>query len=334
MNNDLAYYVQRYFSAYLIAQRHYGANTIASYRDTFRLLLVFLDEKHHKKSCLKILDVGYDCCSSFLQWLEESRGNTVSTRNVRLAHLKSFFGYVYLQAPEFADHCNQVLSIPFANVGRKPPEYLTTDAVAHLLQSVDAKKKEGLRHLALLSLMYDSGCRAQELIGLHVCDVQFRKCYRVYVHGKGDKYREIPILPETADILQKYIRTYNLQKTSVLFTNINGEPLTRQGIRYIIRKYVTKAKEGHPDEFETEGFPHLLRHSKATHLVDAGVNIYNIRDFLGHESVVTTEVYLTSNLETSRKAIEAAASKTVPLSGDYYSAREKENLMKFLETLC
>lgn len=334
MNDNLAYYVQRYFSAYLMAQRHYGDNTIASYRDTFRLLLIFLDEKPHKKSSLKITDVGYECCSTFLQWLEESRGNAVSTRNVRLAHLKSFFNYVYLQAPEFADHCNLVLSIPFANVGRKPPKYLTIEALAHLLQSVDAKKKEGLRHLALLSLLYDSGCRAQELISLRVCDVQFRKCYRVYVHGKGDKYREIPILPETAAILQKYIRIYNLQNTSVLFTNVNCEPLTRQGIRYIIRKYVAEAREGHPDEFETEGFPHLFRHSKATHLVDSGVNIYNIRDFLGHESVVTTEVYLTANLELSRKVIEAAASKTVPQSGDFYSAKEKESLMEFLETLC
>lgn len=334
MTDSFAFHVQRYFSSYLIAQRHYGVNTIASYRDTFRLMLKYLQEKPHRKTGFKISDVGYECCNSFLQWLEESRGNSVSTRNVRLAHLKSFFGYVYLQSPEYADICNKVLSIPFANVGRKPPESLTTDALTHLLHSVDIKKKEGLRHLAILALMYDSGCRVQELIGMRVCDVQFGNYHRVSVHGKGDKYREIPILPETADIIQKYIKLFHLEKTAVLFLNVKGEPLTRQGIRYIIRKYIAIAKSECPEEFKIEGYPHLLRHSKATHLIDAGVNIYNIRDFLGHESIVTTQVYLTSNPEVSRKVIEEAALKTVPLSGDFYTAKEKEDLMSFLETLC
>jgi integrase/recombinase XerD len=334
MNDGFAFYVQRYFSAYLIAQRHYGENTIASYRDTFRLLLIYLDEKPHKKSGFKMAEIGYECCTSFLQWLEDSRGSAASTRNVRLAHLKSFYGYVYLHSPEYAAHCSKVLSVPFAKAEKKPPGYLTTDAITHLLHCVDAKEKEGLRHLAILSLLYDSGCRVQELIGLRVSDIQCGKCCRIFVHGKGDKYREIPILPETADILQKYVRTYALQKTSILFANVKGESLTRQGIRHIIRKYVTIAQEEHPDEFETGGFPHLLRHSKATHLVNSGVNLYNIRDFLGHESVVTTQIYLTSNPEVTRKAIEAAASKTVPQSADFYSAKEKEDLMAFLETLC
>lgn len=334
MNDSFAFHVQRYFSAYLMAQRHYGANTIASYRDTFRLLLAYLDGTGHKKSGLKLAEVGRDCCASFLQWLEEARDNAVSTRNVRLAHLKSFYGYVYLQAPEHTEFCNGVLSIPFAKMGKKPPGCLTTDAVARLLHCVDSREKGGLGHLSILSLIYDSGCRVQELIELHVSDFQFGKCCRVFVHGKGDKYREIPILPETEIILQKYVKAYALQNTSILFTNAKGEHLTRQGVRYIVRKYASIVQKDHPEDFEAGSSPHILRHSKATHLVNAGVNIYNIRDFLGHESVVTTQVYLTTNPEVTRLAIEAAASKTVPQSTDFYSEKEKEDLMAFLETLC
>ncbi len=333
INDNFAFYVQRYFTAYLMAQRHYGGNTIASYRDTFRLLLVYLAEKPHKKTTHKMVDIDYESCISFLRWLENVRGNAASTRNVRLAHLKSFYSYVYLQAPEYTDLCNKVLAIPFAKTEKKPPEYLTTDEISHLLNSIDANEKVGLRHLAILSLLYDSACRVQELIELLVSDIQFGKYCSIYVHGKGDKYREIPIFSETAAILQKYVKVYDLQKTSHLFANVTGEPLTRQGVRYIVRKYMSLAKNVHVDEFDTACSPHILRHSKATHLVNSGVNIYNIRDFLGHESVVTTQVYLTSNPEVTRKAIEAAAAHTVPHSADYYSEREKEDLMSFLESL-
>ncbi len=319
--------------SYLIGQHNYGSNTLSSYRDTFRLLLIYLKSSGSKKRRTPITDINKDCVLSFLMWLESERHNSASTKNVRLAHLKSFYSYVQMTAPELAVHCDSVMNIPFTKVEKRPPAYMTEDAVGHLLHSIDRNNRQGIRHLAILSLLYDSGCRAQELIDLKVSDIQFEKGRRIYVHGKGDKYREIPILTDTEKIIQKYISIYRLDSDDLLFTNHRGDKLTRQGIRYILRKYADSLREKHPNEFEPNAHPHLLRHSKATHLVNAGVNIYNVRDFLGHSSVVTTQVYLTSNPEVTRKAIERASAKTVPQSADFYTAEEKHTLMDFLDTL-
>ncbi len=210
---------------------------------------------------------------------------------------------------------------------------MTEDTISHMLDSIDASSKEGLRHLAMLSLLYDSGCRVQELIDLKVKDVQLEKSQRIFVHGKGNKYREIPILPGTGKIIRRYIKVFSLAAQDQLFVNKQGNALTRQGVRYILQKYALIAKEKNPCDFDGQAHPHLLRHSKATHLVNNGVNVYNVRDFLGHSSVKTTQVYLTSNPEVTRKAIETVASQTVPDSADYYSETEKQSLMDYLETL-
>ena len=210
---------------------------------------------------------------------------------------------------------------------------MSTDAIKQIMSSIDLSSDEGLRHLALLSLMYDSACRVQEIISLNVMDFQSGKCCRIYVHGKGNKYRSIPLLCETERIVSKYIRQFHLKPESPLFSNRNGERLTRQGIRYIIRKYAKASNDASPGIIEGSVYPHRMRHSKATHLVDNGVNIYNVRDFLGHESVATTQVYLTTNPEVTRKAIESVAEKTVPESLDFYSDKEKDDLLSFLDSL-
>ncbi len=333
MNKSLSFYVQRYFSSYLIRQNNYGKNTLSSYRDTFKLLLTYIDKCGRRKKNVLITEIDKPCVLNFLEWLENSRSNSTSTRNVRLAHLKSFFHYTKLECPELADLCESVMDIPFMDVEKRPPEYMTEDTVFHLLHSIDTNSKDGIRHLAILSLLYDSGCRVQELIDLKVRDVQLEKGQRIFVHGKGNRYREIPLLPDTGKIIQKYIKVFSLTEQDQLFTNKQGNPLTRQGIRYILQKYALKSREKNPGDFEGQAHPHLLRHSKATHLVNNGVNVYNVRDFLGHSSVKTTQVYLTSNPEVTRKAIKTVASQTVPDSTDYYSETEKQSLMDYLETL-
>lgn len=333
MSKSLSFYVQRYFSSYLIRQNNYGRNTLSSYRDTFKLLLTYLDKCNMRKKNILIADINKPCVLDFLEWLTNSRGNSASTRNVRLAHLKSFFHFTRIESPELADQCESVMSIPFTDVEKRPPEYMTEDSVSHLLHSIDTGSKEGLRHLAILSLLYDSGCRVQELIDLKVQDIQLEKGQRMFVHGKGNKYREIPIMPDTGKIIRKYIKVFSLTAQDQLFANKQGKPLTRQGIRYILQKYALMAKKDNPGDFDGQAHPHLLRHSKATHLVNSGVNIYNIRDFLGHSSVNTTQVYLASNPEVTRKVIETVASQTVTDSAAYFSETEKQALMDYLETL-
>lgn len=333
MNNLFSFYLQRYFMTYLIKQHNYGQNTVSSYRDTFRLLLMFIAESRPKVSTLKIEEIGYDLICKFMSWLEVNRKNSVSTMNVRLAHIKSFFRYLMMSSPEYADQCNKILNIPFGKAEKKPPACLSTAATKSLLAVVDSKTKDGLRHLAIMSLLYDSGCRVQELIDLNVSDFHSGQCSRIYVHGKGNKFRSIPLLGETEKILSKYVKQFKLSADSPLFSNKRGDRLTRQGVRHILSKYTEMAKTKEPDVIIGSVYPHLLRHSKASHLVDGGINIYNVRDFLGHESVATTQVYLTSNPNVTRKAIESAAAQTVPESVNHFSPEERDDLISFLDSL-
>ena len=333
MADSFSFDVQRYFMSYLMKQHNYGANTISSYRDTFKLLYSFLVNTDVNVSRIVIDDISHDKVIEFMTWLGETRKNGVSTKNVRLAHIKSFFRYVMMTAPEHSDQCRKVLSIPFGKEDKKPPACMSKDAIKQMLALIDSSSDEGLRHLALLSLMYDSACRVQEIIALSVKDFQAGQCCRIYVRGKGNKYRSIPLLSETEKIVSKYIKHFQLTPEAPLFSNKIGERLTRQGIRYIIRKYSKMVNQAKPGTIEGSVYPHRMRHSKATHLVDSGINIYNVRDFLGHESVATTQIYLTTNPEVTRKAIESVAEKTVPESLDFFTKEERDDLLSFLDSL-
>ena len=333
MADSFSFYVQRYFMSYLMKQHNYGANTISSYRDTFKLLYSFLVNTDVNVSRIVIDDISHDKVIEFMTWLGETRKNGVSTKNVRLAHIKSFFRYVMMTAPEHSDQCRKVLSIPFGKEDKKPPACMSKDAIKQMLALIDSSSDEGLRHLALLSLMYDSACRVQEIIALSVKDFQAGQCCRIYVRGKGNKYRSIPLLSETEKIVSRYIKHFQLAPEAPLFSNKIGERLTRQGIRYIIRKYSKMVNQAKPGTIEGSVYPHRMRHSKATHLVDSGINIYNVRDFLGHESVATTQIYLTTNPEVTRKAIESVAEKTVPESLDFFTKEERDDLLSFLDSL-
>ncbi len=333
MSENFSFYVQRYFMSYLIKQHNYGPNTISSYRDTFKLLLSFIASTSADASKISINDITHDKMVEFMTWLSDVRKNGVSTKNVRLAHIKSFFRYVMMTAPEHSYQCSKVLGIPFGKEDKKPPACMSTDAIKQMLALIDSASDEGLRHLALLSLMYDSACRVQEIIGLSVKDFHAGKCCRIYVYGKGNKYRSIPLLNETERIVSKYIKHFHLDPEAPLFCNKKGERLTRQGIRYIIRKYSQMVNESSPGTIDGSVYPHRMRHSKASHLVDSGINIYNVRDFLGHESVATTQIYLTTNPEVTRRAIESVAKKTVPESIDYFTKEERDDLLSFLDSL-
>lgn len=333
MNDSFSYYVQKYFTSYLIGENDFGKNTISSYRDTFKLLVKFLESSVTPKKNLPITKIDKERVLAFLKWLEIQRGNSKTTRNIRLAHLKSFYHYTQKSVPELAFLCESIRDISFAITEKKPPVFMSEDAVGHLLASVDKTSSDGIRHLAILALLYDSGCRVQELIDLKVSDVQLDKYRQIYVHGKGDKYRNILILPETAVLLIKYISIYKLESSDWLFSNRGGNQLTRQGIRYILRKYTDLIKSVCSEKAVLKAHPHLMRHSKATHLVHRGINIYNVKDFLGHESVETTQIYVTSSPEVTRNAIEHASSKTVPDSTDFYTQDEKQVLMDFLDTI-
>ncbi|MBR3314750.1 MAG: tyrosine-type recombinase/integrase [Atopobiaceae bacterium] len=326
--------VQRFFRGYLVRQRGYGTNTVASYRDTFRLLVSFLGEGGARLESLEMADLGKSSVTDFLCWLEGTRGNSVSTRNVRLAHLRSFAAYAMSISPEDAGACVEVLSLRPKREVSAPPDALSVGEVRLLLASPGTDTPMGLRDTALLTLLYDSACRAQELADMDVCDLALRPPCTARVLGKGRKARDIPLLDETGELLAAYVEAFSLGSGSPLFLNRSGMRLTRAGVSNVVERHWARVVKSHPEEVShAKAKPHLLRHSKATHLVDENVNIYHVRDFLGHASVTTTQVYLKSNPRRMREAIETAAESTVMPGADYYSPDKKAELLAFLDML-
>lgn len=326
--------VQDYFRTYLKLQRGYGDNTLASYRDTFKLLVAFLSESGRKVEALEMADVGKDVITGYLCWLEESRGNAASTRNVRLAHVKSFASYIVTVSPEDAGACAAIASIPAKRQRSAPPDALSVEEVDCLLAAPGTDTKQGLRDSALLALLYDSACRASELVAMDVRDVTVRGTCYARIDGKGNKKRTVPLLDETGELLAAYVAAYSLPPESPLFVNRSGRRLTRSGVADVVKRHWKRAAEAHPEiAAHGKASPHLARHSKATHLVEADVNIYYVRDFLGHESVETTMVYLKRNLGKMREAVSAASERLAKPGDSFYTEDKKAELLAFLDTL-
>lgn len=334
MKSDyFSYYVQQYFTKYLRIQRGYGNNTISSYSMTFSLFIRFIGSETVSK--LKLEDLTRKTVMDFLDSLQNDRNNSDSSRNVRLAHFKSFFGFVFIEEPSLIDICRSMATIPFKKIPKIPPACLSEEAVRKILCLPGTDTLEGLKHSTLLVVLYDSACRVQEIIDLKVEDIYFGKHCRIRVNGKGNKKRDIPLLEETSRLLKAYIKKFKLDDNDLLFESRTGGKMTRQGISYILKKYALKASSTNKGLIgkDISLSPHLLRHTKATHLVNAGVHIFNVRDFLGHESIATTQVYLTSNAENTRKTLEKAASSIGIQAKSSYSQSEIMDLEDFLDTL-
>lgn len=332
MNTSLTTLITSFFTTYLPNVVGYSENTIKSYRDTFILLFSFADEKHLCPRGRVNTDIFCkENIINFLEWLESSRNASVSTRNQRLAALKSFCKYASSNAIEYLDIFQQVLDIKPKKGLSKTVDYLSVDAVALLIKKPNSSTHNGIRDLALLSLLYESGCRVQEIIDVKSGNISYNAPTTITVIGKGNKVRIIPLSPNVTTIIGRYVKTYRISNPEQhLFTNHHKEPLTRSGITYILRKYAEKAKQEESALFgNTNVHPHVLRHSKAMHLLESGVNLIYIRDFLGHSSVTTTEIYAKSNPEIKRKYLEAAA-LNLDSAINKYSEKEKQTLLDWL----
>lgn len=333
MNNHFSYYVQQYFLKYLIKQRGYGINTTASYSTTFTLFIKYIGPD--KARDLQLIDLSKKTIEDFLDWLKTSRGNCDSTINTRLEHFKSFANFLLIEEPSCMEICSRISSIPLRKTPKVPPKSVSEEVIKGILKMPGTKSKTGLKDSAMLAVLYDSACRVNELISLKVEHVTFGNHCRIHVNGKGNKQRDIPLMPNTSKLLKIYIRKARLNNGNYLFESRIGGKMTRQGVSYILQKYADKLlQDGQifvADEVSIS--PHSVRHSKATHLVNAGVNIFNVRDFLGHESISTTQIYLTSNPEFTRKAIETAAEKIGVSANTTYSSEQMDELEAFLKTM-
>jgi integrase/recombinase XerD len=334
MNNyDFPEILTIFFSKYMSGQRGLSINTIKAYRDTFVLLFRFLAEKKKiKPEQITFIKFNRQIVLDFMEWLEMENGSSVATRNNRLAAIHAFTRYAMMERPEFAGVCKNILAIRSKKIQTKALDYLTIAELKHVLAQPNTTTHQGQRDLALLSFLYDSAARVQELIDLTLADVRFEKPATVKLKGKGNKERIIPIMPATAKIMSVYIKMHGLNNlTQYVFTNQSGKQLSRSGVSYIINKYVVEAiKQCSSLKFK-KVTPHVFRHSKGMHLTAANVNIIYIRDFFGHSSIQITERYAKADPTIKRKAIEKASANILPSCR--YSKKEQQELLDFLKGL-
>lgn len=329
--NTFSYHLTKYFAEYLPKQTAASPNTILSYRDTFVQLMEFYKWEYRlPPEKLEYGDFTAIRIESFLAHLETARGISISTRNQRLAAIHAFFRYLQYRDPAGFEQCAQVLSVPFKKAPVTPMNYMSVEEVRLLFSIPDQRQDSQLRDLSIMVLLYETGARVQELIDLCPVNIRFSATVAVELHGKGNKTRLVPVNADAAAIVRNYIRRCNrTDADEPLFVNRKGEKLTRAGIQYIIDKYVSTARGRHPELFKNKITNHCFRHSKAMHLLEAGVNLIYIRDLLGHTSVVTTEIYAKTNPKVKEEQLKKhSASVETP---QRYSEKQKEDLINWLK---
>ena len=305
--NALGRALRGFLTDYLPRVRGASRHTVLSYRDAFKLLLRFLAARHRRPpAVLDLPDLAPKQVLAFLDDLETARGSSVSTRNSRLAAVQSFARYAAALYPEHLELCQGILALPSKRGPQRIVQYLEADEMRALLEAPDCSTSEGRRDRAMLMLMYNSGARVQEILDLRPGDLQLKRPFQVRLVGKGRKERICPLLPETAEALRALLERAKSGPAGdgELFRNRYGQPLTRFGVHYLLKKHARTASSTAPTLREKRVHPHLLRHTTATHLLQSGVDLVTISHWLGHASVETTNRYLEVNLEMKRAAIE------------------------------
>lgn len=331
---DFSKYISDFISRYLPNERGASGNTITAYSNTFVLLLNFFQkEKLIKPEKLTLDKIKKETVIEFLDWIQKERNCSSSTRNSRLAAIHSFYKYLQIESLDNFHECQKILSIRFKKTPADTMNYLSIDGIKLLLQQPDTTTPKGRRDLTLLSLMYDSGARVQEIIDLTPSMLRLNKPATIKIIGKGNKARLVPMLDAQIDHLKNYLKENRLNEPLAnmypLFFNSRKEKLTRAGINHIVHRYSKTARGENKMIIPEKISCHSLRHSKAMHLLQAGVNLVYIRDILGHVSVQTTEIYARADSKQKRKAIEKAYVNVNPDEEPIWT--ENENLITWLK---
>ena len=334
----MALLLKDFFETYLPKERGVSSHTIRSYSATFQSLYAFFkDNKGIRANKLFVKDLSRRSINDYLNWLEMEKGNKVSTRNSRLASVKAFCHYAQYKDFKNIARWQEILSIKSKKSDMPCISFLTQEGMKTLLSEVPTDTIQGRRHLAILAFLYDTGARANELISFSAHNLNLTKPYHVILSGKGRKKRIVPIHEKLVLILKAYMKDANIELNNIskqpLFVNAYGRKLTSAGLTHIIMMYADKVRENFPALMPKRLSPHSFRHSKATHLLQAGMNIIYVRDFLGHSSVKTTETYVRMDSEQKRKALEAAAADIVPQSQTIEVWNDDEKLLNWLKGL-
>jgi site-specific recombinase XerD len=326
----LAPTMQAFFTERLQGQRQASPNTIAAYRDTFRLLLTFtVDRLAKTASEIRVDDLDAELIASFLDHLEHERANSTATRNARLAAIRSLFNYAALKHPEHADTIGRVLAIP-PKRGPKPlVTFLSDEEIDALLAAPDRAHWTGRRDHALLLTMLQTGLRVSELTGLNCADITLTRGPHLHCHGKGRKQRITPLTPQTAQVLRVWRQERAGNPDDPLFPTSRGGRLSRDAVAWLLAKHVATATHACPSLHVKPISPHTLRHTAAMRLLHAGVDITVIALWLGHESTQTTQIYLHADLALKERAL----ARTTPPNTRPGRYRPPDQLLAFLESL-
>ena len=322
--------LESYFTQRLIAQRRVSPHTIAAYRDTFRLLLHFAQKRLHKPpSQLTLEDLNAPFLGTFLNDLENHRANGARSRNLRLTAIRSFFRYAALEVPHHAALIQRVLAIPNKRQPRPLVDFLTPLEFKALLAAPDQNTWLGRRDHALLLTAVQTGLRLSEMTSLRQSDVSLRSGAHVRCQGKGRKERCTPLAKPTVRVLAAWIKEQGQDGSKILFPSARGGSLSSDSVQYLATKYAAVARKNCPSLSQKRVSPHVLRHTAAMELLQAGVDRALIALWLGHESVETTQVYLDADLALKEKVL----AKTTPIKGKRGCYRPDDDLLGFLKNL-
>jgi integrase/recombinase XerD len=321
--------LQRFFTDRLCTQMEASRHTVASYRDTFRLLIRFAGAQCGKPPTkLGIEDLDADLIADFLVHVETARGNIARSRNTRLAAIRSFFRYVAMSDPAWLLHCQRILAMPNKRYVKRTVTFLDGHEIAALLAAPDRTTWPGRRDHALLLVALQTGLRASELVGLRCGDVVLGTGAHIRCIGKGRKERSTPLRRDTAKLLQVWIGDRR-NSADPLFPSIRGDRLSRDALEHLVRKHCLTASRACPSLAAKRVTPHTLRHSTAMELLHHGVDQSVIALWLGHESVETTQIYIHADMRMKEEALSRVAAPTA-LPGRY---RPDDQLLAFLEGL-
>jgi len=334
MATDFAVSLRRFLTDHLAGLRGCSPNTIVSYRDAFKLLIVyFRDERNIPPERLTLELIDAAAVTQFIGWLRTNRHNSATTCNQRLAAISSYFRWLQSQDPVRMACCQDVLAIPSSKHDQPAIAHLTVEQTRLLLALPDRRTRQGRRDATLLATLYDTAARVQETADLKVRDVRLEDPAMVALTGKGRKTRHVPIDANTAALLAGYLAERHLDRAGhddrPVFFNQHHAKLSRGGIAWILRKYQAHAAD--PTLAGAQLSPHVLRHSRAMHLYDAGVPLPYIRDILGHVDLSTTEIYARASTEAKRKALEAVYDEVV--SAEQAEWNQDPELLSWLTNL-
>lgn len=334
--HNIAALIQAFFLEFLVARRGLSSNTLTAYRDGIKLLLNFTAaQRHTPVDKLAVEDFDDRTVIAFLDHLQSVRGNATRSRNTRLAPIHGLFRYIAGQVPEAMARCQQICAVPLKKSAHQSMEYLEDAEMGAMLSSIEPNSRHGLRDHALVLFMYNTGARVQEVVDLKLDDLRLDTPPQTRLFGKSGKQRACPLWAETVQTLRRYLdcREPSEKACRYVFLNANGQPFTRFGIRYLVRKYAAKAAKRCPSLKGKNVGPHTLRHTTAMHLLQSGSDLSVIKDWLGHADMNTTHEYAAIDMKMKQRALDACQAPTTKRSNQGRPRWLKPGILQWLDDL-